>query len=60
MALAELHHLIREIRHDQSGLRKARRTEREVQKNAAVILFTAHHLDGSVRDRAGRNAGPVK
>jgi hypothetical protein len=45
-------------RHDQSGLRNARRTEREVKKMPLFILFLAHHLDGPVRDRAGRNAGP--
>jgi hypothetical protein len=27
---------------------------------ATVIVFTAHHLDGPVRGREGRNAVPVK
>ena len=58
MALAEFHHLNREVGPRPKQERGSfHRTDREVQ-NAAVILFTAHHLDGPARGCAGRNAGP--
>ena len=45
-------------RHDRSRVRKRLLSQTRGAENAAVILFTAHHLDGPVRGRAGRNAGP--
>jgi hypothetical protein len=45
-------------RHDQSGLHRRSSNRTRGAKNAAVILFTAHHLDRPVRGRAGRHAGP--
>jgi hypothetical protein len=56
VALAELHHLIEKLDRAQAGRGSFFSNECEVQ-NAAVILLTAHRLDGPVRGRAGRNAG---
>ncbi len=56
VALAELHHLIEKLDRAQAGRGSFFSNECEVQ-NAAVILLTAHRLDGPVRGCAGRNAG---
>jgi hypothetical protein len=58
VALAELHHLIeKEDRAPQIGGAVLFTESNARRKHAAVILFGAHHLDGFVRGRAGRNAG---
>jgi len=59
VALAELYHLIEKPR-SSAGRGFFHQTEREVQKNAVVVLPTTYRLEGPVRGRAGRNAGTLQ